>query len=323
MRLSLGASTEYDSNVFREPSDEKGDVVFRVTPQVRLVEDREQFNYSLGYMLPYEIGVKYSEIRDLNHLVSGDFRYRATPQTELFGQEAFFYVHGLYGRDQNLEDPALGEVGDGRDKVLSNNLSLGATHHFTPRLSGTLDREPGRLRHQPVQPRQRAQLRRQRQLRLPAHRAARAGRRLQLRPAELRRHREPARERHRLLQSVRILAVGVRRDDGLRDPSRPGADPLEPGGSRGDDPQPGTGPVQHGPRRDPGVRLQHLSGRRRAIRCSSTTPATPVPREPSPNPAGGRAPHSARPSADRPRLRGRRRRKASPTCASPTSRTRA
>ena len=61
MRLSLGASTEYDSNVFRAPSDEKGDVVFRVTPQVRVVEDREQFNYSVGYMLPYEIGVKYSD----------------------------------------------------------------------------------------------------------------------------------------------------------------------------------------------------------------------------------------------------------------------
>jgi hypothetical protein len=138
VRLSLGASTEYDSNVFREPSDEKGDVVFRVSPQVAVVEDREQFNYSVSYMLPYEIGVKYSEVRDLNHLVGANFRYRATPQTELFGNNAFFYVRGLYGRDQSLEDETLGDVGDGRDRVLSNSLSLGATHHFSPRLSGTI-----------------------------------------------------------------------------------------------------------------------------------------------------------------------------------------
>lgn len=143
VRLSLGASTEYDNNIFREPEDEKSDVVFRVTPQIRVVEDREQFNYSVSYMLPYEIGVKYSEVRDLNHLVHADFHYRATPQTELFGNNAFFYVNGLYGRDTNLEDDTLGQVNDGRDKVLSNDLSLGATHHFSPRLSGTLTANQG------------------------------------------------------------------------------------------------------------------------------------------------------------------------------------
>src|SRR5262245_49656874 len=138
VRLSLGASTEYDNNVFRTPDDGKGDVVFRVTPQIRVVEDREKLNYSVGYMLPYEIGVKYSEVRDLNHLVGADFRYRATPQTEIFGNNAFFYVRGLYGQDSNLQDPALGGVGDNRERVLSNSLLLGSTHYFTPRLSGTL-----------------------------------------------------------------------------------------------------------------------------------------------------------------------------------------
>ena len=138
VRLSLAASSEYDNNVFRSPEDEKGDVVFRLTPRASVVEDREKFNYSVGYQLPYEIGVKYSEVRDLNHLADANFRYRATPQTELFGSNSFYYVRGLYGQDQNLEDPALGEVGDGRERVTSNILSLGATHHFTPRLSGTI-----------------------------------------------------------------------------------------------------------------------------------------------------------------------------------------
>jgi len=137
-RLSIAGSAEYDNNVFRSPTDEKGDVVFRVSPRVGVVEDREKFNYSVGYSLPYEIGVKYKDVQDLNHLADANFRYRATPQTDLFGSNAFFYVRGLYGQDENLQDPALGEVGDGRERVLSNNLSLGATHHFTPRLSGTL-----------------------------------------------------------------------------------------------------------------------------------------------------------------------------------------
>jgi hypothetical protein len=143
VRLSLSASTEYDNNVFRTPDDEKSDVIFRITPQVRLVEDREKLNYSAGYMLPYEIGVRYSDVRDLNHIANGDFRYRATPQTEIFGNEAFYYVRGLYGQDSNLQDPALGQVGDNRNRVLQNNVRLGLTHHFTPRLSGTIAANQG------------------------------------------------------------------------------------------------------------------------------------------------------------------------------------
>ncbi|HEY8154678.1 MAG TPA: hypothetical protein VII72_11175 [Myxococcota bacterium] len=137
VRLSMGVSTEYDSNVFRSPNDEKNDVVFRFTPRVAVVEDREKLNYSAGYSLPYEIGVKYQDVRDLNHLVDSNFSYRLTPQTELFGNNAFFYVRGLYRQD-DLANPAPGEVGDGRERVLQNNLALGTTHFFTPRLSGTL-----------------------------------------------------------------------------------------------------------------------------------------------------------------------------------------
>jgi hypothetical protein len=138
VRLSLGASTEYDSNVFRSPDDERDDVVFRLSPRVAVVEDREQLNYSASYSLPFEIGVNYSDVRDLNHIVDGLVSYRMTPQTELFGNNSFFYVRGLYRNDDNLLDTTLGEVGDGRERVLSNDLGLGATHHFTPRLSGTL-----------------------------------------------------------------------------------------------------------------------------------------------------------------------------------------
>jgi hypothetical protein len=138
VRLSLGVSTEYDNNVFRAPEDEKSDVVFRITPHVRVVEDREKLTYDVGYMLPYEIGVKYSEVRDLNHLVGASFNYRLTPQTEVFGNNAFYYVRGLYGRDSDIQDPVLGGVGDNRERVLSNILLLGTRHYFTPRLTGTL-----------------------------------------------------------------------------------------------------------------------------------------------------------------------------------------
>ena len=138
VRLSLSASSEYDSNVFRSPDDAKQDVVFRLTPQISLVEDREKLNYSIGYALPYEIGVKYKEVRDLNQHAQASFNYRATPQTEFFGNDAFYFVRGLYGQDSNLQDQALGEVGDNRERVLQNGLLLGVTHHFTPRLDGTL-----------------------------------------------------------------------------------------------------------------------------------------------------------------------------------------
>ena len=138
VRLSIGGSVEYDDNISRSESNKQDDVVFRVTPQIRLVEDREKLNYSVGYMLPYEIGVTNSAVNDLNQLADANFRYRATPQTEVFGNDGFYYVHGLFSQDQNLQDPTLGDVGDERNQVLQNNVSLGVRHLFTPRLSGTV-----------------------------------------------------------------------------------------------------------------------------------------------------------------------------------------
>jgi hypothetical protein len=137
VRLSASGAAEYDDNVFRNDTDRQDDIVFRLTPRVSLVEDRDEFNYSVGYALPFEIGVK-SDLRDLNHLGDASFRYRLTPQTELFGNDGFYYVRGLYRQEQDLSDPSLGAVGDGRERVLQNNVTLGATHFFSPRLSGTL-----------------------------------------------------------------------------------------------------------------------------------------------------------------------------------------
>jgi hypothetical protein len=142
VRLSLGVSAEYDDNVFRTPDDSDADrdddVVFRFSPLVRLVEDREQFNYSLGYTLPYEVGVMHDHVSDLNHFVSGDFNYRLSPQTEIFGTESLYYVRGLFRQQDSFEDPTTGEIGDSRERILSNSVGVGAVHHFTPRLSGSV-----------------------------------------------------------------------------------------------------------------------------------------------------------------------------------------
>jgi hypothetical protein len=139
VRLALAGSTEYDDNVFRSESNKKDDVVFRVTPQVNIVEDREKLNYSVGYMLPYEVGVQYTDaINDFNHLVNANFRYRATPQTEIFGSDSFYYVEGLFRQQQDATDPEVGDLGDDRARVLDNYVELGVGHYFTPRLSGSL-----------------------------------------------------------------------------------------------------------------------------------------------------------------------------------------
>jgi hypothetical protein len=138
LRPSISGSAEYDDNVYRSSSDRQDDIVFRVTPRLAMVEDHDKLNYSVGYSLPFEIGVNSSDLRDLNHQADASFRYRLSPQTELFGTDGFYYVRGLYRQDQDLSDPNLGAVGDGRERVLQNALMVGATHYFTPRLSGTL-----------------------------------------------------------------------------------------------------------------------------------------------------------------------------------------
>ena len=138
VRLSIAGAVEYDNNVLRSDSNKQDDAVFRVAPQIRLVEDREQLNYSVGYQMPYEIGVTNQDVNDLNYIADANFSYRATPQTELFGNNGFYYVRGLFSQDQNLQDPTLGDVGDQRDRILQNDVSLGVRHLFTPRLSGTV-----------------------------------------------------------------------------------------------------------------------------------------------------------------------------------------
>ena len=240
VRLSLAGSTEYDSNVFRSPTDEKSDVVFRVAPRVGVVEDREKLNYSVGYSLPYEIGVKYKRRqgpeppggRELP--LPGDPPDRAVREQRLLLRPRPVPT----GREPAGPGPGRGGRRPRAGAVEQPRAGRHALLHTAPLRHPP--REPGGLRHHPVQPRQRAQLRRHRELGLPAHRASSAGRWLQLLPAELRRDRQPTGERHRLLQSVRFLAVAVRRDDQLRHPGRPGPDPLEPGHPAVDDPQSGT-----------------------------------------------------------------------------------
>src|SRR5262245_2400541 len=140
VRLSLAGAVEYDDNITRaeHDRDREDDAVFRVTPGIRLVEDREKFNYQVGYTLPYEVGVQHGSINDLNQLFDANFRYRVSPQTEVFGNDAFYYVRGLFSQQEVLTDPNSGQVGDDRNRVLQNQVTLGARHLFTPRLSGTV-----------------------------------------------------------------------------------------------------------------------------------------------------------------------------------------
>ena len=138
VRLSLSGAVEYDDNVTRAEDSKEDDVIFRVTPQVRVVEDREKLNYSVGYMLPYEVGVSHGSINDLNQFVDANVRYRATPQTELFLNNSFYYVRGLFSQDEVLTNPSTGDVGDERNRILQNDVAIGGRHMFSPRLSGTL-----------------------------------------------------------------------------------------------------------------------------------------------------------------------------------------
>jgi hypothetical protein len=138
VRLSLAGSSEYDSNVFRTPDEEQDDVIFRLTPTISLVEDREKLNYSATYSFPYEIGVKYSnDVSDFNHFANATVNYRATPQTELFANNGVFYSEGLFRQNTNFEDNPPGDLNDERSRVFDDTLALGVTHRFTPRLSST------------------------------------------------------------------------------------------------------------------------------------------------------------------------------------------
>jgi hypothetical protein len=133
---------EYDDNAFRDPSDEEDDVLFRLSPAVRIHEDRgEDARYSLQYAVPFEFAVDNGDrLDDIDHNLTGRITYHINDRVEAFGTGALRYLRsGL--RQTAVEDPAGSSnaplVNTERERILITNAETGMTYSFSPRMTGT------------------------------------------------------------------------------------------------------------------------------------------------------------------------------------------
>ena len=142
LEFSGGGEVEYDDNVFRSETNKDDDVLFRLRPGLRIYEDHgDDLNYSAGYEAPVEFSVENtSEFDEVDHVATGFFQYHANDRFQLFGSEQFGYLRStLRQPDVNSSaafDSSTLEFTDQRDRVKTNDASLGMNYSFSPRTVG-------------------------------------------------------------------------------------------------------------------------------------------------------------------------------------------
>ena len=143
LSLSLGGSVEYDENVFRTEDDEEDDVLFVIRPGVRIYEERNpDVNYSLGYRVPVELSTQFpSDLNDVDQIADGSLEYRVSDRLSFTAGERFRYLRSALRRDElSVQDVTTGldvpTISEERDRVTTNDLSLGTQYLFAPRLMG-------------------------------------------------------------------------------------------------------------------------------------------------------------------------------------------
>jgi hypothetical protein len=137
--LSAEGVTGYDNNVFRAKGDETGDVVFRLTPTVKLTSQDSKMGWSLQYRPTYEILAQHTEANELTHDVWGRFEYAFNEKTKISLFEHYRRLHVLnYPSDDGVDDESNVVPDDDirRETVDINDGSFSLSHVFSPKWSG-------------------------------------------------------------------------------------------------------------------------------------------------------------------------------------------
>ncbi len=137
--LSVNASGQYDTNVVRTDSGEKGDFSFRIGPRIALRDQIGKFQYNVHYVPNYQKFVQQDEFDKLSHFAGAVLDYQLGNKTSFTFTERFQLT-------QSVNQQSLGSDGDStnvevepetqRGDVYINNANFVARHIFTPRTSG-------------------------------------------------------------------------------------------------------------------------------------------------------------------------------------------
>lgn len=136
LKLGVTGEVEYDTNVFRTEEEMEDDIIFRVSPRVKLYEEEGNYEWLIDYVLPYEYGLdSHSQIDELNHHGHANARVRLGANTEAYFDDRIRYSTE-YSTTNSFDDSNDLTLNEGREPVILNRAELGLVHSFSPRLTG-------------------------------------------------------------------------------------------------------------------------------------------------------------------------------------------
>ncbi len=134
----LRTETEYDSNVQRfEGSGSTDDVIFRITPRVRVLEDDGKFQWYVDYRFPYDIAVETKSVDGFRHFLDAEAEYNLSERSRIFFRDRFTKSDALTNA-RDLDAAGTQIVNTFRNDVYRNRATLGLNHNFTQRTQGTV-----------------------------------------------------------------------------------------------------------------------------------------------------------------------------------------
>ena len=102
---NLGVGLRYESNVNRDSNtgDSVGDYGIRIGPNVGITDVQEDYRYDVNYNLSYVKFKDRSTVDDVDHTMTGSFKYTLSPRITVQGKESFYLTNNLI-RDFNPDD---------------------------------------------------------------------------------------------------------------------------------------------------------------------------------------------------------------------------
>lgn len=137
--LAAEGVTGYDDNIYRAKGDETDDVLFRLTPTVRLSSRDSKMGWSLQYRPTYEIFLQHTDANELTHDLLGGFDYTLNDKTAISLTEQYRRLDVLnYPSDDGVDDESNVVPDDDirRETIDINTGSFSLSHVFSPKWSG-------------------------------------------------------------------------------------------------------------------------------------------------------------------------------------------
>ncbi len=133
LKSSVASELAYDSNATIAPQGGNGvsDFLFRIAPQLNLVNERRNTTINAMYRLTSAYYFKHSDLNAVNHNASLNAKMTASPRLGLALNDSFTYT-------KDSLDTSPSGILLGRTSVTSNAVDASATYQFTERTSASL-----------------------------------------------------------------------------------------------------------------------------------------------------------------------------------------